>query len=116
MVEKMKRQFILVDYELELLKKMQSLKQGSKIIKEYTKEFQKNLIRTGHLEITKENVTRYINRLRSSIQEETAVVRVVTMEYAYQITLKIEKRMNNRFENKQNGKDRSYIQQKEDEQ
>lgn len=79
---------------------MQGLKQGIKTVKEYTKKFHRVLIRNGHSEVTKEKVARYKNRLRSSIQEEMELVRVVMMEYAYQIELKIEERLKNRFENK----------------
>ena len=39
MVAKLKKKFILVDYELDLLKKMQGLKQAGKIVQEYTEEF-----------------------------------------------------------------------------
>lgn len=44
MVEKPKKQFIPMDYELNLLKKLQKLKQGSKSIKEYIEEFYKIII------------------------------------------------------------------------
>lgn len=66
-------------------------------MKEYTKEFHKILIRTRHLEVTKEKIARYINGLRSRVQEEIEIVRVVTMEDAYQITLNIEERLNKMF-------------------
>ena len=39
MVDKLKKQFILVDYELDLFKKMQGLKQAGKLVQEYTEEF-----------------------------------------------------------------------------
>ena len=56
MVEKLKKQFIPVDYELDLLKKLQGLKQGSRSVKEYTEDFHKIIIRTGHTEANKEKV------------------------------------------------------------
>lgn len=52
MMEKMKRQFVPIDYELDLLKKMQGLKQGAKTVKEYTEEFHRILISTKHAEAT----------------------------------------------------------------
>ena len=39
MVEKLKKQFIPVDYELDLFKKMQGLKKERKYVQEYIKEF-----------------------------------------------------------------------------
>ena len=67
MVAKLKRQFIPMDYELDLLKKMQGLKQARKFVQEYTEEFYRVLIRTGHAEADKEKVTRYLHGLRPSI-------------------------------------------------
>ena len=57
MVSKLKRQFIPMDYELDLLKKMQGLKQARKSIQENTKDFYQVLIRTSHAEDKKKNVT-----------------------------------------------------------
>ena len=74
MVAKLKRKFIPIDYELDMLKKMQGLKQAGKSIQEYTEEFYQVLIRTGHAEADKEKVSRYINGLRPSIQEELSLV------------------------------------------
>ena len=70
MIAKLKWKFILVDYELDLLKKMQGLNQAGKSIQEYTEEFYQVLIRKGHVEVGKEKFTHYINGLRLSIQEE----------------------------------------------
>jgi hypothetical protein len=74
MAAKLKRQFIPVDYELDLLKRMQGLKQGNRNIKEYTEEFHKILIKTRYSEENKEKIARYMNGLRSSIQEERFVL------------------------------------------
>lgn len=49
---------------------MQSLKQKDSSLKEYTKEFYKLDIGFGHLEDEVESVSRYLNGLRNSIQEE----------------------------------------------
>lgn len=83
MLDKMRRQLIPMDYELELLKKIQSLRQGMRTLKEYTKEFHKVLIRIGHFEVNKEKVDCYINGLKPSIQEELALVRITPIEDAY---------------------------------
>lgn len=80
---------------------MQGLKQGTIIVKEYTREFHRILITIGHVEETKEKVSRYINGLRPIIQEEITLVRVITMEDAYQIAYQIEDKMKKRYESKQ---------------
>ena len=90
MVEKLKKQFIPVDYELDLLKKLQGLKQGSISVKEYTEYFHKIIIRMGHIEANKDKGAWYLNGLRPSIQEELSLVRMTTIEVVYQFSLKVE--------------------------
>ena len=67
MIAKLKQQFIPMDYELDLLKKMKGLKQVRKYVQEYTKEFYRVPIRTGHAEVDKEKVACYLYGLRPSI-------------------------------------------------
>ena len=67
MVAKLKKQFIPVDYELDLLRKIQGLKKAGKYFQEYTEEFYQVLIRTSNAEANKETVTQYLNGLRPSI-------------------------------------------------
>ena len=62
MVDKLKKQFILVDYELDLFMKMQGLKQARKFVHEYIEEFYQFLIRVGHTETNKEKVVCYLSR------------------------------------------------------
>ena len=52
---------------MDLLKKMQGLKQARKSVQEYTEEFYRVLIRTSHAEVDKEKVSHYINGLRPSM-------------------------------------------------
>ena len=63
MVDKIKKQFIPIDYELDLFKKMQGLKQAGKFVQEYTEEFYQLLIRARHAEVNKEKVTHYLSVL-----------------------------------------------------
>lgn len=104
MVEKQKKQFIPMDYEVDVLKKLQGLKKGSKSMKEYTEEFYKIIIKIGHVEANKEKVAHYLKRLRPSIQEELSLVKMVNIEEAYRFSLKVEEKLNKRFEGKQKGK------------
>ena len=39
MVARLKQKFIPIDYELDMLKKMQGLKQARKYVQEYTNDF-----------------------------------------------------------------------------
>eukprot|EP00253_Pinus_taeda_P003235 PITA_03235 len=65
MVSKLKAKFLPKDYHLNLFKQMQNLKQKGMSVKEYTEEFYRLSIRTGHAEDDLEKVARYVNGLRN---------------------------------------------------
>ena len=67
MVTKLKAKFIPADYELELFKKLQNLKQKDMTMKDYTEEFYRLTIRSAHRELSKDKVAQYINGLRFNI-------------------------------------------------
>ena len=62
-VNKLKKQFILVDYELDLFRKMQGLKQSGKSIQDYMEEFYQLNIQAGSAEANKEKVAHYLSGL-----------------------------------------------------
>ena len=100
MIAKLKGIFILVDYKLDLLKKMQGLKQVGKSIQKHTKEFYRVLIRTSHAKANKEKVVCYINGLRLSIHEELSLVWIMSIKEAYQFALKVEEKLNKKYDKK----------------
>ena len=63
------------------------------IVKEYTEEFFILSIRAGHTQGVLERVDRYINGLRYDIQDELSLLNLKTIEYAYQVSLKIEEKL-----------------------
>ena len=69
MKENLRGKFLPKDYKLILFRKMQNLKQKSTIVREYTEEFYKVNIRSGHVEDTPERVSRYVNGIRFDIQD-----------------------------------------------
>ena len=50
MVNKVKKKFLLSDYQLSLLRKMQNLRQKDMTMKEYTEEFYRLDIKSGHVD------------------------------------------------------------------
>ena len=62
-------------------------------VKDYTKEFYKLTIRSGHRELSKEKVARYINGLRFNIQDEVGMLNISLVEDAYQYTLRAEEKL-----------------------
>ena len=63
-----------MDFELDLLKKMQGFKQERKSVQEYIEEFYQVLIRVKHAKDNKEKVTYYLNGLRPRIWDELGLV------------------------------------------
>ena len=103
MVNKLKKQFILVDYELDLFRKMQGLKQARKSIWYYMEEFYQLNIWAGCIEENKEKVSHYLRGLQPSIQEELSLVRMTSVEEAYQFSLQVEEKLKKIFEGMQRG-------------
>jgi hypothetical protein len=93
MVAKLKAKFMPKDYQINLFRKLQNLRQKGMTLKEYTEEFYKLNIRTGQREKDEEKVSRYINGLRYEIQDEINMMSVRTVEDAYQISLKAEEKL-----------------------
>jgi hypothetical protein len=93
MVAKMKAKFIPRDYQINLFRRLQNLRQKGMTVKEYTEEFYRLNIRAGHRESDDEKVARYINGLRYEIQDEINMVTIRNVEDAYQIALKAEEKL-----------------------
>jgi hypothetical protein len=93
MVAKLKAKFIPKDYQINLFRKLQNLRQKGMTVKEYTEEFYRLNIRTGQRERDEEKVARYINGLRYEIQDELNMMSVRTVEDAYQFALKAEEKL-----------------------
>ena len=93
MVTKLKAKFIPTNYKLELFKKFQNLKQKDMIVKDYTEEFYKLTIWSGHRELSKEKVGQYINGLRFNIHDEVGMLNISLVEDAYQYALREEDKL-----------------------
>jgi hypothetical protein len=93
MIAKMKEKFIPKDYQISLFRRMQNLRQKLMTVKEYTEEFYRLNIKAGHRESNDEKVARYMNGLRYEIQDEMSMMTIRTVEYSYQMALKVEEKL-----------------------
>jgi hypothetical protein len=93
MVTNMKANFMPKDYQINLFRKMQNLRQKGMAVKEYTKDFYRMNIRTRQRERDEEKFSRYINGLRYEIQDDLRMMSVKTVEHAYQFSLKVEEKL-----------------------
>lgn len=103
MVNKLKGKLLPYDYQINLVQRMQSLRQKDSLVKEYTEEFYILDIRSGHDEDDVEKIGRYLNGLRVSIQEEISMVKLENIEEAYKFALKAEEKLNKGHEKRQRG-------------
>ena len=76
-------------------------------IKEYTEEFYKLSIRSGHVEDDLEKVARYINGLRYEIQDEISLLNLTSIEDAYQAALRAEEKLLHKQNQRNRGKNPS---------
>ena len=79
---------------------MQNLKQKDMTVKEYTEEFYRFDITSGHVDDV-EKIARYINGLRSEIQDEIIFVKLESVEEVYQYALKDEEILTKKHEQRQ---------------
>jgi hypothetical protein len=100
MVANMKAKFIPRDYQINLFRRMQNLRQKLMTVKEYTEEFYRINIRAGHQESDDEKVSRYMNGLRYDIQDEMSMMTIQTVEDAYQMALKDEEKLSRKTRSK----------------
>ena len=93
MIAKLRGKFLPEDYKLVLFRQLKNLKRKSMTVREFTKEFYKVNIRSGHIEDTPEKVSRYVNSLRFDIQDELSLLSLTSIEEAYQVALKDEEKL-----------------------
>ena len=74
------------------------------IVKEYTEEFYRLDIKSGHVDDDVEKIARYINGLRYGIQNEISFVKLESMEEAYQHILKAKDILTKKHEQRQRGR------------
>lgn len=90
MKEKLKAQFLPRDCEQTSYQRVQNLRQREKIMKEYTREFHRLSLRSNLAESESQRVTRYLNGLRTGIQDQVSLQRPYKMSDAYQLALIVE--------------------------
>ena len=98
MVNKVKKKFLPTKYQVILLRKMKNLRKRDMSVKEYTEEFYRLDISSGHVDDDVEKIARYINGLRSGIQDEISFVKLESVEEAYQYDLKAEETLTKKHE------------------
>ena len=83
----MKEHFLLIDHEQLMYTKLFSLKQGTKSVEEYTKEFHELSIQNQVQESDAQLAARYKAGLQMEIQLEMIAIHTYTVDDVYQLAL-----------------------------
>ena len=73
-------------------------------MKEYTKEFYRLDIKSGHVDDDVEKIARYINGLRYGIQDEISFEKFESLEESYQYALKAKEILTKKHKQRQRGR------------
>lgn len=100
MVAKLKGRFLPKDYQVELYRRVQNLRQKGMIVKEYIEEFYCVNLQAGYTDDTLEKTTRYVNGLRLEILDEISILSPRNIEEAFQSAVKAEEKINRKQNNR----------------
>jgi hypothetical protein len=87
MVTKPKGKFLPHDYQLNLFRRLQNLRQKEPSVKDYMEEFYKLTIGSGYMQKNTKKIARYVNGLRLAIQDEISQMSSHSIEDTYQLAL-----------------------------
>lgn len=93
MVGKLKRKFLPTGYQLDFLRRIHNLRLKDMIVKDYIEEFYKQDIRYGHVDDEVKKVSRHLDDLRTSIQDEISFIKMESVEATYLYALKAEENL-----------------------
>jgi len=100
MVAKLKGKFLPKDYQVELYRRVQNLRQKGMTVKEYTKEFYRVNLWAGYIDDNPKKTARYVNGLRMEILDEISILSPRNIEEAFQSAVKVEEKINRKQNNR----------------
>jgi hypothetical protein len=87
---KLQEKYMPVDYEEVLFEELFFLRQGTSTVEDYTNKFHELSIRSHISETERQTIARYRAGLREDIRKDLLIVRLVCVEEAYQLALRLE--------------------------
>jgi hypothetical protein len=92
---KLEEKYLPVDYEEVLFEELLLLRQGHLSVEEFTNKFHELSIRSRISGTDRQTIARYKTGLREDIKKELLMVRLVSVEEAYQLALRVEQQLRN---------------------
>ena len=93
MKDRLKEKYLSIDYEQMMFEEMLQLRQGSLSVDQFTDHFHELTIRSKIVETKQQTLARYCTGLRSELRKEMWTARLINVEEAYQMALRIEKQI-----------------------
>ena len=91
MKERLKEKYLPIDYEQMMFEEMLQLRQGSLTVDQFTDRFHELTVRSKIMETEQQTLTCYRTGLREELRREMWIARLINVEEAYQLALRIEK-------------------------
>ncbi|KAG6778073.1 hypothetical protein POTOM_017918 [Populus tomentosa] len=93
MKERLKEKYLPIDYEQMMFEEMLQLRQGSSTVDQYTDRFHELTTRSRIVETDQQTLARYRNGLRGDLYKEMLIARLINVNEAYQLALRLEKQL-----------------------
>jgi hypothetical protein len=90
---KLQEKFLPIDYEESLFEELILLRQGNTSVDEYVNKFHELSVRSQIAETGRQTLARFKAGLRDDIRKELLTVRLVSVEEAYQLALRVEQQL-----------------------
>lgn len=94
MLKHLKARFLPSDHQQKLFKEFHNLKQRDQLAQVYTEQFWRLQIQTDIQESEGKAATQYMNALKFQRRDELTLVKVPTVDEAYEYALKVEEKLN----------------------
>nr|TKR98577.1 hypothetical protein D5086_0000201680 [Populus alba] len=93
MKERLKEKYLPIDYEQMMFEEMLQLRQGALTVDQYTDRFHELTTRSRIVETDQQTLARYRNGLRGDLYKEMLIARLINVNEAYQLALRLEKQL-----------------------
>lgn len=93
MKERLKEKYLPIDYEQMMFEEMLQLRQGILTVDQYTDRFHELTVRSKVVENEQQTLARYRTGLRNELRKEMLIARILNVDEAYQLALRVEKQL-----------------------
>ncbi|XP_068644824.1 uncharacterized protein [Aristolochia californica] len=93
MKERLKEKYLPIDYKQLMFEEMLRLRQGILTVDQYTDRFHELTVRSKVVENEQQTLARYRTSLRNELHKEMLRARLLNVDEAYQLALRVEKQL-----------------------